>query len=138
MPTKAKFTPRHFIYAVAPALWQHPSLDLNARGVATVLLMHRNAENGGCFPEYETIALEVGLSKSSRHTVKEALQELKEAGLIDWVRHGRANRYDLSGLLALCDQKLLSAAEVEKAVEAAKADPRHTKVKAPKSLPRAA
>ena len=100
-----------------------------------MLLLHRNAENGKCFPEYETIALEIGMSKDSRHTVRQALQELKEARLIDWSRSGRANHYDLSGLLALCDQKLLSAVEVEKAVDTRK---RRRKVKTCKALPKAA
>ena len=135
---EARFKPQHFIFAVSPALWQHPRLSLNAKGVATVLLMHRNAEDSACFPDYETIGLEVGFSKNSRHTVKRALQELKAAGLIDWRRHGRANRYDLNGLLALCDQKLLSAAEVEKAVKGTKNVPRRKNVESRKALPKAA
>jgi DNA-directed RNA polymerase specialized sigma subunit len=108
----------YYVAHVAPALMQHPTLSLYARTVGISLLMHRNNKTGLCYPEQTTIADELGVSES---TVIRALAELQSLSLVDWKRRdgGQNNSYDLAGLLALCSQKLLSAAEVGRAIKAA-------------------
>jgi transcriptional antiterminator len=131
-------TDKNYVAHVAPALIQHPTLSVYARTVAINLLMHRNSKTGLCFPEQTTIADELCVSKS---TVIQALKELRSLALVTWKsRDGSQNNtYDLTGLLELGSQKLLSAAEVGRAVEASGRKKRKRKLSRPlRAVPNAA
>jgi predicted transcriptional regulator len=115
--TTATVNHRYYIANVSPALWQHAGLSLTAKAVATVLLMHRNTKSNLCYPEQELIWSELGVSES---TVIRALKELRKHGLITWEARKapkgkaklRANSYDLTGLLQLCEKPITPAADL--------------------------
>jgi hypothetical protein len=49
---------------------------------------------GRIYPSHETLAKKVGVK---RRTIVRGLQELRERGMIDWVRTGRSNEYRIIG-----------------------------------------
>jgi hypothetical protein len=107
----------HYVPFVAPALIQHPTLSDSAKLTALTLLMHRNRESQLCYPTQEIIALE---RRVSDRTVRNDLTELRSHGLVEWQPRkaprgkakDRANAYDLTGLIALCDLPILKAEQL--------------------------
>ena len=68
----------------------------SAKLVLMILADHHNGQTGACFPSYETLRKETGLS---RRTVIRARQELSEKGLVPILERGggrRSNRYDIN------------------------------------------
>jgi Helix-turn-helix domain len=116
--TTATVNRRYYIANVSPALWQHAELSLTAKAVATTLLMHHNTESKLCYMTEEVVATELGISK---RTVIRAIAELRDARLISVQPRsaprgnakGRANSYDLTGLLNLCEKPIVPVREIE-------------------------
>lgn len=110
-------TAKHYVPFVAPALLQHPTLSDSAKLTASVLLMHRNRTTGLCYATQKIIALERSISDRA---VRNDLTELRSYGLVAWqprkaprgVGKGRGNLYDLTGLLELCWQPMMTADEM--------------------------
>lgn len=117
MPNEAK---TYYVGHVAPALIQHPRLSIGAKATAVALLMHENRATGYCYPTEEILSAELHVSERS---VVRYLDELREQVGLKWEKRkaprgqakGRGNLYDLSGLRVLCEQPMLTAAEVTKA-----------------------
>lgn len=75
---------------VPAAVARNPHLTPSAKAVYLALASHADRQGGSCFPSHATLAVETGLSE---RTVKRCLDELRDAGAVEWKRTGRSNRY---------------------------------------------
>jgi Helix-turn-helix domain len=117
MPTTVPAKQPYYIANVAPALFQRSGLSPMEKIVAVCLLMHKNQTSKLCYATEELLAIECEVSE---RTVIRNLGTLRNRGLISWEARkaprgkakGRGNSYDLTGLEALCEKPIKTAAEV--------------------------